>query len=58
MSCHQNIRYTYRGLLHHVNRAARALLRLGVERGDRVGISGPSRVRSRRDVLDGIHGAG
>ena len=35
---HQNIRYTYRQLLHEANRAARALLALGVERGDRVGI--------------------
>jgi fatty-acyl-CoA synthase len=42
ISCHQDIRYTYRGLLHQVNRAARALLRLGVERGDRVGIWGPN----------------
>src|SRR5215203_6688828 len=42
ISCHQNIRYSYSGLLHHVNRAARALLRLGVERGDRVGIWGPN----------------
>jgi fatty-acyl-CoA synthase len=42
ISCHQNIRYTYRDLLQHVNRAARALLRLGVERGDRVGIWAPN----------------
>src|SRR6476620_5803461 len=35
---HQNIRYTYRQLLDEVNRAARALLALGVHRGDRVGI--------------------
>jgi fatty-acyl-CoA synthase len=42
ISCHQNIRSTYRELLEHVNRAARALLRLGVERGDRVGMWGPN----------------
>jgi fatty-acyl-CoA synthase len=42
ISCHQNIRYTYSGLLHQVNRAARSLLRLGVERGDRVGIWSPN----------------
>jgi fatty-acyl-CoA synthase len=38
----QNIRYTYGQLLHEVNRAARALLALGVERGDRVGIWSPN----------------
>jgi len=38
ISCHQNLRYTYADLLREVNRAARALLALGVERGDRVGI--------------------
>ena len=35
---HQSLRYTYRQLLDQVNRAARALLVLGVQRGDRVGI--------------------
>jgi fatty-acyl-CoA synthase len=38
ISCHQNLRYTYGELLREVNRAARALLALGVTRGDRVGI--------------------
>jgi fatty-acyl-CoA synthase len=38
ISCHQNLRYTYAQLLDEVNRAARGLLALGVERGDRVGI--------------------
>src|SRR5262245_52198396 len=42
ISCLQNIRYTYHELLHEVNRAARALLRLEVERGDRVGIWSPN----------------
>src|SRR5262245_10275892 len=42
ISCHQNLRYTYTELLHEVNRAARALLGLGVERGDRVGIWSPN----------------
>src|SRR5580765_1832317 len=35
---HQNLRYTYRQLLDEVNRDARALLALRVQRGDRVGI--------------------
>jgi len=38
ISCHQNLRYTYARLLEAVNRAARGLLALGVQRGDRVGI--------------------
>jgi fatty-acyl-CoA synthase len=42
VSCHQSLRYTYDELLVEVNRAARALLRLGVERGDRVGIWSPN----------------
>jgi fatty-acyl-CoA synthase len=39
---HQNRRYTYGQLLREVNRAARGLLALGVERGDRVGIWSPN----------------
>ena len=42
VSCHQDVRYTYEGLLHEVNGAARAFLGLGIERGDRVGIWGPN----------------
>ena len=38
ISCHQDLRYTYRELLAQVNRAARAFLALEVQRGDRVGI--------------------
>ena len=39
---HQHARYTYGQLLREVNRAARGLLALGVERGDRVGIWSPN----------------
>src|ERR1700733_14637750 len=42
ISYHQNARYTYAELLDEVNRVARGLLALGVERGDRVGIWGPN----------------
>jgi fatty-acyl-CoA synthase len=42
ISCHQNARYTYAQLLDEVNRAARGLLVLGVQRGDRVGIWSPN----------------
>ena len=42
ISCRQKIRFTYGELLTEVNRAARALLALGVERGDRVGIWSPN----------------
>ncbi|WP_151669865.1 AMP-binding protein [Nitrincola schmidtii] len=40
---HQNIRWTYKELQEHVNRCARALLAIGVQRGDRVGIWSPNR---------------
>ncbi|HEX7795835.1 MAG TPA: AMP-binding protein [Vicinamibacterales bacterium] len=39
---HQHIRFTYEQLLGEVNRAARGLLALGVQRGDRVGIWSPN----------------
>ncbi len=35
---HQNKRYTYQEFLREVERAARGLLRLGIQKGDRVGI--------------------
>jgi fatty-acyl-CoA synthase len=38
VSVHQNIRWTYREFLARVNEIARALMGLGVEKGDRVGI--------------------
>src|SRR5262245_60686243 len=39
---HQNIRHSYRQLQQQADRAARALLALGVARGDRVGIWSPN----------------
>jgi fatty-acyl-CoA synthase len=38
IACHQQQRYTYSALRREVDRAARALMALGVQRGDRVGI--------------------
>ena len=37
-ACHQQLRYSYRELRHEADRAARGLIALGVQRGDRVGI--------------------
>jgi len=42
VSCYQHERYTYRQLHAEVERYARGLLALGVERGDRVGMWGPN----------------
>jgi fatty-acyl-CoA synthase len=42
VSCHQNIRYTYSQLQSEVERVARGLMALGIERGDRVGIWSPN----------------
>ena len=38
VACHQQLRYSYRELRDGADRAARALIALGVQRGDRVGI--------------------
>ena len=38
VACHQQFRYSYRELRDEADRAARALIALGVQRGDRVGI--------------------
>ena len=42
VSRHQSLRYTYRELRAEVDRAARALMALGVEKGQRVGIWAPN----------------
>ncbi|GAB2779923.1 AMP-binding protein [Halomonas shantousis] len=42
ISRHQGLRYTWRELQNVVDRAARALLAIGVEKGDRVGIWAPN----------------
>ena len=39
---HQSIRYTYRQLKEQVDRCARALMALGAEKGDRLGIWAPN----------------
>jgi fatty-acyl-CoA synthase len=42
ISCHQNLRFTYAELQEEVNRFARGLMALGIEKGDRVGIWSPN----------------
>ncbi|MDX5379542.1 MAG: AMP-binding protein, partial [Halomonas sp.] len=42
LSLHQGLRYTWQELQQSVNQAARALLALGVKKGDRVGIWSPN----------------
>jgi fatty-acyl-CoA synthase len=42
VSCHQGLRYSYRQLKDEVNRCARALIGLGVDKGQRVGIWAPN----------------
>ncbi len=37
---HQNLRYTYREFKMHVDQCARALLALGVQKGERVDVTG------------------
>ncbi|CAN5625962.1 AMP-binding protein [soil metagenome] len=39
---HQQVRYTYRELKMHVDQCARALLALGVQKGERIGIWAPN----------------
>ncbi|NRA52774.1 MAG: AMP-binding protein [Gammaproteobacteria bacterium] len=42
VSCHQDIRWTYRELQQQVDLFATGLLKLGLEKGDRLGIWGPN----------------
>jgi len=42
ISRHQNLRYTYKELQQEVNRCARGLLKMGVTKGERVGIWSPN----------------
>ena len=39
---HQNIRYTYREFQQKINECARALLAIGIKKGDRVGVWAPN----------------
>ena len=42
VSRHQNLRYSYRQLKEEVDRCARALMALGVDKGQRIGIWAPN----------------
>ncbi len=42
VSRHQNLRYTWKTLQEEVNRCARGLMALGIQKGDRVGIWAPN----------------
>lgn len=42
ISRHQNLRYTYKTLQEEVNKCARGLLKMGVTKGERVGIWSPN----------------
>ena len=42
VSCHQGLRYTYRELQRQVDLCGRALMALGVQKGDRLGIWAPN----------------
>jgi len=42
VSVHQGLRYTYREFLQDVDRCARALMAIGLEKGDRIGIWSPN----------------
>jgi len=43
VSVHQGLRYRYDEFLHHVDRCARALMAIGLAKGDRIGIWSPNR---------------
>uniref|UniRef100_A0A0A1WXE7 Medium-chain acyl-CoA ligase ACSF2, mitochondrial n=1 Tax=Zeugodacus cucurbitae TaxID=28588 RepID=A0A0A1WXE7_ZEUCU len=42
VSCHEQKRYTFRGLIEDVDRVAAGLLKLGLQQGDHVGIWAPN----------------
>jgi len=42
VSVHQRLRYSYREFLESVNRCARALMAIGLKKGDRIGIWSPN----------------
>uniref|UniRef100_A0A1I8PCV2 Medium-chain acyl-CoA ligase ACSF2, mitochondrial n=1 Tax=Stomoxys calcitrans TaxID=35570 RepID=A0A1I8PCV2_STOCA len=44
VSCHEAERYTFKSLLDEVDRVAAGLLRLGLKKGDHVGLWGPNNV--------------